>query len=112
VTDSGSTFVNKDAALTSAKTLTLAGDHLWTKWIDLLGKISDANGRRPWGDDDPGKEFNKNYLGGQAPAKQVLDGLMKIMPRYYGLGQDVTDAVNQTVDTDELIAKWFEPKSA
>lgn len=110
--DDGSTFVNKTAALDAAKVLDAAGNTAWNNWIRLLGDISDANGRAPWGNDEPGKEFNKNYLAGKAPADQILQMMMLLMPKFHTLGQDVTDAINGTVDTDGLISKWFDQKSA
>ncbi len=73
----------------------------------LVGKIDGLNNAKPWGTDQPGDEFNKNYLGDKAPAKTVLTEGKKAIDKLHGLGTDVASAVEGTVDTDDLISKWF-----
>lgn len=100
-------FDNPTAALDEAAALTAAGDAAWHSWVRVLDEISVTHARQPWGDDEAGAEFNLNYLSGTASAAQLLATLAEVMPLLRGLGRDVTGAINGTVDTDELIAKWF-----
>ncbi|ASW57110.1 hypothetical protein [Plantactinospora sp. KBS50] len=101
------TFVHPVAARNAASNLNTAGQQLAGRWAQLVGRIDELNGAKPWGTDQPGTEFNKNYLDDKAPAKNVLTDGKELVDRFQGLGVDVASAVDGTVDTDDLISKWF-----
>ncbi|MEV2241792.1 hypothetical protein [Micromonospora sp. NPDC049891] len=102
------TFVKPDAALEGANELGAAGARLATTWQNLAATIGTLNGDRPWGDDEPGNEFNKNYLGGDdQPAQRVLDLAADLVPLVEVLGPTVKGAVEGTVDTDDMVKTLF-----
>ncbi|MTK04952.1 hypothetical protein [Micromonospora sp. CP22] len=101
------TFVKPDAALEGANELGAAGAQLASAWSNVGAAINTLNGGKPWGDDEPGNEFNKNYLGGDQPAQQVLDLLADLVPLVEVLGPTVKGAVEGTVDTDEMVKTLF-----
>ncbi|NGM15732.1 hypothetical protein O3597_26755 [Verrucosispora sp. WMMA2044] len=102
------TFVKPDAALEGANELGAAGARLAMTWQNLAATIGTLNGGRPWGDDEPGNEFNKNYLGGDdQPAQRVLDLTADLVPLVEVLGPTVKGAVEGTVDTDDMVKTLF-----
>lgn len=104
------TFVNPDSALSGARQLHVSVNNLATKWATLSATIHKLNESKPWGTDEVGNEFNKNYLkdgSDDAPANSVVTAGGKIVERMQFLGMDVADAVHGTVDLDDLIGKWF-----
>ena len=102
------TFVKPDAALEGANSLGAAGARLAMSWRNLAGTIETLNGARPWGDDEPGNEFNKNYLGGEnQPAQKVLEMGNDLVPVVELLGPTVKGAVEGTVDVDEMTRALF-----
>ncbi|MFB9239368.1 hypothetical protein ACFFWC_28175 [Plantactinospora siamensis] len=107
MSDDQEMFLNPTDARHAASHLNTAGQHLASKWAQLTGQIEKLNGEKPWGTDQPGDEFNKNYLGGKAPAKSILTDGKKVVDKVQGLGVDVASSVDGTVDDDQLIAKWF-----
>ncbi|MGC5033675.1 hypothetical protein [Micromonospora sp. DT229] len=107
MTELRETFVNPDGALEGAATLTTAGAQLAARWRGLAGTINTLNGARPWGDDEPGKEFNKSYLDGEQPAQKVLDLTGDIVPVVEQMGPAVKGAVEGTVDTDDMVKTLF-----
>ena len=102
------TVVNPAATKDGASQLTTVGESLSSKFHRLKGTIDALNAAQPWGDDDPGKEFNKNYLGGDdAPAQMTLDAGKNVIDRVAMLGPDVKSSVEGTLELDEMVAKWF-----
>ncbi|WP_432835355.1 hypothetical protein [Dactylosporangium sp. CA-092794] len=102
------TAVNPTEALSAAGQLTTVGDSMLAKWRTLRGRIDDLNGSQPWGNDDPGKNFNKNYLeGDNPPAKSVLEGGESMVVAVSKLGEQVREGVQGTVDLDDLTGEWF-----
>ncbi|GIJ29646.1 hypothetical protein Vqi01_48080 [Micromonospora qiuiae] len=102
------TFVKPDAALDGANGLGAAGARLAARWRGLAATIGALNAGEPWGADEPGKEFNKNYLGGDGqPAQKVLDMGHEIVPVVEQMGPTVKGAVEGTVDVDEMTSKLF-----
>jgi hypothetical protein len=96
-------------ALTAAKKLTVAGDALSKAFADLQVKLQAMNSKKPpsWGDDETGREFNKNYTLGEAPALKIWEFAGDVVRQFERLGPNVTDCVQGTVDVDDLIASWF-----
>ncbi|MET8148610.1 hypothetical protein ACIBSW_35260 [Actinoplanes sp. NPDC049668] len=103
------TFLDPAKAAGGAVQLTHAGEALSSNFNRLAGVIEGLNGQQPWGNDDPGKQFNKQYLegGDEAPAKVMLDAGKQVVERVSQLGPDVREAIEGTVEMDDLVAKWF-----
>lgn len=103
------TFLDPAGASAGASRLTQAGQTLSSSLSRIAGTIGTLHTAAPWGTDDVGKEFNKNYLeaGAEAPAALVLSASAQITERVRQLGPDVKSAVEGTVETDDLVAKWF-----
>ncbi len=109
MSDARSTFLDPAGAAAGASRLTAAGQTLSGSLSRIAGTIDTLNGKKPWGTDDVGKKFNENYLeaGAEAPAALVLSAGAQIVERVRLLGPDVKSAVEGTVETDDLVAKWF-----
>ncbi|WP_432985977.1 hypothetical protein [Dactylosporangium sp. CA-233914] len=102
------TAVNPTEALSGASQMTNVGDTMLTKWRTLRARIDELNVSKPWGDDDPGKNFNKNYLeGDNPPATSVLEGGESMVIAVSKLGEQVREGVQGVVDIDDLTAEWF-----
>jgi hypothetical protein len=101
------TFVHPVNAKVGAKNLSAAGHRFWAKWAALKSKIEGLNGQRPWGDDEPGRKFSEQYTGGDNPAKLTLEAGDSCAVIFKDLGDDVVQAVDGTMDNDDLIEKWF-----
>jgi hypothetical protein len=109
MTGEKATAVDPTAALTGAGQLTTVGDQLLSKWRTLRKRIEDLNARRPWGNDDVGKQFNKNYLqdGDKSPAHNILEVGESLVVAVSKLGPQITEGVKGTEDLDDLTAQWF-----
>ncbi len=108
MTELRETFVKPDPALDGANTLGAAGARLAGGWRSISARIETLNAGKPWGDDEPGNEFNKNYLGGDdQPAKQVLDMAGSVVPVVEKMGPTAKGAVEGTVDTDDMVKTLF-----
>ncbi|GAA0726702.1 hypothetical protein Drose_12175 [Dactylosporangium roseum] len=105
------TAVNPTQALNGAAQLTRVGDSMLSRWHGLRARIDALNGDQPWGDDEPGKQFNKNYLeGSHLPATNVLDSGESMVVALSKVGEQVKEGVEGTADLDDLIATWFPKK--
>ncbi|GIJ79977.1 hypothetical protein SAMN05443287_11776 [Micromonospora phaseoli] len=108
MTELRETFVKPDEALEGANHLGAAGARLAMTWQNLAGTIETLNEGRPWGDDEPGNEFNKSYLGGEdQPADKVLKLTADLVPLVEVLGPTVKGAVEGTVDVDDMVKTLF-----
>ncbi|MEU7870733.1 hypothetical protein [Dactylosporangium sp. NPDC049140] len=106
-----STAVNPKQALGAATQLTTAGESMLKQWRGLRARIDALNGGQPWGNDEPGKNFNKYYLeGNPPPCTSVLDGGESLVVALSKLGEQVKEGVQGVVDIDELTAEWFKKK--
>lgn len=105
----GQTFLDPEDAAAGASRLAAAGQTLSSSLSGIAGTINSLNTAAPWGTDDVGKKFNEGYLegGAEAPAALVLSAGAQIVERVRQLGPDVKSAVEGTVETDDLVAKWF-----
>src|SRR4051794_12380674 len=104
------TFLDPDAAANGAARLTAAGESLHNKFATLAARVHGPNDAHPWGDDQPGQAFHKEYLAGgdEAPAKVVLEAGKGLVDRVALLGPQVKSAVEGTVEVDDLVKKWFD----
>lgn len=107
MSDAKETFVNPSGAKSGAAEFTSTAESMYSTWSQAASTIRALNGDQPWGHDDPGKEFNKNYLAGEGFANQALDGGDAVMKKLREIGPGVTSAVDGTVEVDDVIAKWF-----
>lgn len=108
MSDSHETIVNPSATRGGAGALAAAGDTLAGRWTTLSSTINSLNSAKPWGTDQAGEEFNKNYLAGdEPPATLTLDAGKKLVERMQQLGPDIAGAVDGTVDVDDMVDGWF-----
>lgn len=105
----GGTFLDPAGARKGARTLTTAADTLAAAWSSTESQVNGLHGGTPWGDDEAGEEFNKNYLegGDKAPAAVALAAARDLVKRLQQLGPDINDCVDGTVDADDVTASWF-----
>jgi hypothetical protein len=105
----GGTFLDPTGARKGARALTTAADALASVWTTTQSQVSGLHGGTPWGDDEAGTEFNKNYLqgGDKAPATVALTAAQDLVRRLQQLGPDISDCVDGTVDADDVTASWF-----
>jgi hypothetical protein len=102
------TRVDVASAHIAAKRLTALANGLAQSWAASRTQISGLHAQRPWGNDEPGQEFDKNYSKGLSPdspaakALEVGDGLVT---RLQKLGPLVRSAVDGVVTADELSAE-------
>jgi len=108
MTEAKTTAVNPTQALSGAGQLTHIGDSMLKKWHTLRARIEHLNGSQPWGNDDPGKNFNKSYLdGANPPCTSVLEGGESMVVALSKLGEQIREGVQGVVDVDDLTAQWF-----
>ena len=101
------TSIDPESVRANAASLEAAAARLDGAWKNLNATISSLNGAHPWGTDDPGKEFNKDYTSGEQYATKTLEAAATLIERVRHLVTDVDAAALGVVDTDQLIAKWF-----
>jgi hypothetical protein len=110
------TFVKPGRALQGANDLAAAGSSFYAKWTRLSGTITTLSSTTNpiWGNDEPGKKFAEQYVGdgnsgdgGSNVAQMTIDSTASIAPVLRDLGGDVKKAIQGTMDTDDLIDKWF-----
>jgi hypothetical protein len=110
--DPQETFVNTEAALDAASRLGQISDEFGTAWSGVRSRIEALHGETPWGTDEVGNEFVKNYLPGgeEAGAQGVLTGTNNLSQTLSQVGPSVTDAVNGTVQTDTETGDSIRPE--
>src|SRR5689334_10548521 len=104
------THVVPENALKGATNLTTSAENMVNRAKGIMGNIISLHGGRPWGSDDAGEEFNKNYLAGEAPAAHTIDGAAQLLQTLNTCGPTIHACVSNTMSLDEAIATWF-PKS-
>ncbi|WP_433215099.1 hypothetical protein ACQP00_05235 [Dactylosporangium sp. CS-047395] len=104
------TAVSPAQALTAASQLTDLGETMLEQWRTVRARIEQLNAARPWGDDEPGRTFNRNYAEGEhPPCTSVLDAGQSMVLALARLGEQVREGVQGVVDLDDLTAAWFKP---
>lgn len=102
------TAVNPTEALSAASQLGSAGASMLSKWQALRARIDALNVDKPWGNDEPGKNFNKYYMDGdKPPVESVLEGGESMVVAVSKLGEQVREGVQGVVDLDDLTGQWF-----
>jgi hypothetical protein len=107
--------LDKESARLAAQRLTRAGTRAAAAWARMKAQIEGIHGRKPWGNDEPGKEFDKNYTkgGAEGPAPKALEAGDKLIVGdakavgLKGVGPIVQSAIEGTISADELTAKLF-----
>ena len=103
-----STQVKASPALSAAGQLGHDGQAMLGKWRGLRSRIEALNAKQPWGNDEPGKNFNQYYLDGKTGyCTSLLEGGDSMVVALSKLGDQVRDGVQGVVDLDDLTAQWF-----
>ena len=98
----GQLWLDPDRARRGGADLTLAGEALSTSRRRVGGQIAAASAERPWGRDDIGAAFEKQYRGYEETLLRAWEMLGRSVE---GLGSDVVRSVVATVETDEANAR-------
>lgn len=102
------TYLDPGAVIDGARRLTAAGDTLAATWQSVVARIEALHGDTPWGTDEPGTEFNKNYLAGdEPPATATLTAGGTLVERLASLGPSIREGAEGTVQADEVVASWY-----
>jgi hypothetical protein len=104
---SDETLVNATATKDGAKQMHFAGQRLASQWAQLKTTIESLNGQKPWGDDEPGNQFNKDYLNGEHYATSTLEATAELVELMKDLGGQVAMSVDGSLEVDDLVASWF-----
>ncbi len=100
----GQIWLDPDRARRGGADLTLAGEAVSASQREDGGAIAGASARRPWGRDDIGAAFEKQYRGYEETLLRAWEVLGHNLQR---LGADVVRSVVATVETDESNAQQF-----
>lgn len=97
----GQIWLDPDRARRGGADLTLAGEAVSAGRRRVGGEIAAASAQRPWGRDDIGAAFEKQYRGYEETLLRAWELLGRSLE---GLGGDVVHSVAATVETDEANA--------
>jgi hypothetical protein len=97
-TTGGELWLDPDRARRGGADLHLAGEAVSTSRRQAGGEIAAAGAVRPWGRDDIGAAFEKQYRGYEQTLLRAWELLGRSLE---GLGADVVRSVTATVQTDE-----------
>ncbi|MGC1213148.1 MAG: hypothetical protein WA890_18010 [Micromonospora sp.] len=97
----GQIWLDPDRARRGGADLTLAGEAVSAGRRQAGGEIAAASGQRPWGRDDIGAAFDKQYRGYEETLLRAWELLGRSVQ---GLGNDVVGSVAATAETDEANA--------
>ncbi|NES15265.1 MULTISPECIES: hypothetical protein [Micromonospora] len=98
----GEIWLDPDRARRGGADLSLAGDAVTAARREAGGAIAEASARRPWGRDDIGAAFEKQYRGYEETLLKAWEVLGRSL---HGLGADVVRSVTATVETDAANAR-------
>ena len=104
----GRTFLRPKQAARAAQQLTTIAEDLKSKLDTSAARIRaiQAKGTQVWGDDDPGREFVKNYdKGGDGAASSSLEAAARYADVFTQVGPIVTRAIDGTVDVDQAVGE-------
>lgn len=93
----GELWLEPDPAAAAGRDLAAAGRHLGELRDDAGAEAAELSGARPWGTDDIGQAFERNY---RPIEHQVLQAWEKLGGYVEGLGDAVVQAVREAVQTD------------
>lgn len=100
----GQLWLDPSRARRAGADLALAGEAVTARRAAEGGAIETASGARPWGRDDIGAAFERNYRGFE---QTVLRAWAGVGHRLTELGSDVVHAVDASVQTDGASAARF-----
>ncbi|MCW3839781.1 hypothetical protein ONA70_06685 [Micromonospora yasonensis] len=98
----GQIWLDPDRARRGGADLSLAGEAIGAARREVGGAIAEASAQRPWGRDDIGAAFEKNYRGYEGALLKAWEILGRSLQ---GLGADVVRSVVATTETDETNAR-------
>ena len=104
------TRLDPASASAAARKLTGVGIALDTAWAEVKAEITRLNGAAPWGKDEAGEGFDKNYSKSNSedsPALKALKAGDELVAKMKALGPLVQQAINGTVSSDEFTATLF-----
>ncbi|MFI7596466.1 hypothetical protein [Actinoplanes sp. NPDC049681] len=93
----GELWLESDRAAAAGRDLAAAGRHLGELRDTAGAEAAALSGARPWGNDDIGQAFERNY---RPIEHQVLQAWEKLGGYVEGLGDAVVQAVREAVQTD------------
>ncbi|RZU73413.1 hypothetical protein EV384_1816 [Micromonospora kangleipakensis] len=101
----GQLWLDPDRARRGGADLTLAGEAVSASRRQAGGAIADASAERPWGRDDIGAAFEKQY---RRYEETLLRAWEMVGRSLEGLGADVARSVAATVENDEATARQLD----
>ncbi|MBT8227792.1 MAG: hypothetical protein KJO75_20175 [Dactylosporangium sp.] len=97
----------------SAAEMTAAADDLSEAWQRFGLTAGHYHAIQPWGNDTAGQSFNEQYLGGKDHlALGVIEATGSMVTMVGTLGPNLKAYVENTIDADEMIARWFDVSGA
>jgi len=98
-------WLDPDRVASGGRDLASAGKHLTTERSGIGGEVASLSGQRPWGNDDIGQTFEKNY---RPIEQQVLLAWEKLGLYVEGLGDAVVETVREATESDHHAAVQVE----
>jgi hypothetical protein len=98
-------WLDPDRVAGGGRDLAAAGKHLTTERFTAGTELASISGQRPWGTDEIGSAFEKNY---RPIEQQVLLAWEKLGAYVEGLGDAVSIAVREATGTDHQAAAQVE----
>ena len=98
-------WLDPDRVSSGGRDLAAAGKHLTTERFAAGTELASISGQRPWGTDDIGSTFEKNY---RPIEQQVLLAWEKLGAYVEGLGDAVGETVREATETDHHAAVQVE----
>lgn len=106
------TRIDSTSAISGAGRLTRVATDFDTAWAEVRDRIATLHGRFPWGHDEVGQEFQKNYLPGDETtgASGVMTNLSDLAQALLSLGPEIIRAVSSSVEADDEIGRELRPQ--
>jgi len=98
-------WLDPDRVTSGGRDLAAAGKHLTSERFGAGTELASISGQRPWGTDEIGSAFEKNY---RPIEQQVLLAWEKLGAYVEGLGDAVVDTVRDATETDHHAAVQVE----
>jgi hypothetical protein len=98
-------WLDPDRVTSGGRDLAAAGKHLTTERSGIGGEMASLSGQRPWGNDEIGQTFERNY---RPIEQQVLLAWEKLGLYVEGLGDAVVETVREATESDHHAAVQVE----
>jgi len=98
-------WLDADRVTSGGRDLAAAGKHFTTERFGAGSELAAISGQRPWGQDEIGQTFEKNY---RPIEQQVLQAWEKLGLYVEGLGDAVVETVREATLTDQQAAVQVE----